>query len=147
VGVRPRAHGRRGFITYSFVGMVVPGIFGYYATRPIDRRIETVVDSEGLSASLTVLVVLVPLVAVLFYAGFRIFTQARDTLGGATAFGALEDGSWDTSRGGSSSLTALLSRTPAEPRRSPGDHPDDTADGDGGQRQPSSAGCCSSVWR
>jgi len=78
---------------YSFVGMVVPGIFGYYATRPIDRRIETVVDSGGALGPLTVLVVLVPLVAVLFYAGFRIFTQARDTLGGATAFGALEDGS------------------------------------------------------
>jgi predicted PurR-regulated permease PerM len=108
-----------GFITYSFVGMVVLGIFGYYATRPIDRRIETVVDSEGLSASLTVLVVLVPLVAVLFYAGFRIFTQARDTLGGATAFGALEDGLGILPEEGSSSLTALLEnpgQLPADPQ-------------------------------
>jgi len=97
-----------GFIAYSFVGMIVLGVFGYYATRPIDRRMESVVDSEGLAASLTVLVVLVPLVAVLFYAGARIFTQAREALGGATAFGALEDGLGILPAEGSSSLTALL---------------------------------------
>lgn len=53
--------------------MIVLGVFGYYATRPINRRVETVVDFEGLAARVTVPLVLVPLVALLFHAGFQLF--------------------------------------------------------------------------
>lgn len=66
--------------------MIVLGVFGYYATRPINRRVETVVDFEGLAARVTVPLVLVPLVALLFHAGFQLFAQVRDAVGGFTEF-------------------------------------------------------------
>ena len=68
------------FIAYSFVGMIALGIFGYYATRPINRRVEAVVDSESIAAWITVLAVLLPLVVLLLYAGFRLITQIEDGL-------------------------------------------------------------------
>ena len=33
--------GAAAFIAYSLIGMVVLGVFGYYATRPIYRRLDT----------------------------------------------------------------------------------------------------------
>jgi predicted PurR-regulated permease PerM len=65
------------FIGHSFVGLLVLGLFGYYATRPICDHVSTVVDSESLAAVLTVLTVLVPVFLVVFYAGYRILQQLQ----------------------------------------------------------------------
>ncbi|WP_231186663.1 AI-2E family transporter [Haladaptatus sp. DYF46] len=73
-----------GFVAYSFVGMVVLGVFGYYATRPIYRRVNVIFDSDGLVAGLTLLVVFLPIFLLILYAGFHLFQQAQQAFGGAT---------------------------------------------------------------
>lgn len=84
------------FIAYSFVGLVVLGVFGYYTTRPIYQRLNDAIDSDGIAAWVTVLLVLLPIVILLFYTGFQLFQQAQQFLGGTTGslplgdfFGAL----------------------------------------------------------
>lgn len=69
------------FIAYSFVGILVLGLFGYYAIRPICTRFETVIESKPLAAALTVLIVLVPVLVLALYAGLRVFQQIRPLLG------------------------------------------------------------------
>lgn len=69
------------YIAYSFVGLIVLGVFGYYATRPIYARMDGVIDSDSIVAGLTVLLVLVPIVALTFYAGFQIFQHVQTFLG------------------------------------------------------------------
>ena len=79
-----------GFVAYSFVGLIALGVFGYYATRPINRRIEAVFESDGIAAGATVLLVLLPLVVLVCYAGFQVFQQAQQLLdanAGAVPFG------------------------------------------------------------
>jgi predicted PurR-regulated permease PerM len=65
------------FIGHSFVGLLVLGLFGYYATRPICDRVSTVTDSESLAAALTVLTFLIPVFLVVFYTGYRILQQLQ----------------------------------------------------------------------
>ncbi|WP_266075570.1 AI-2E family transporter [Haladaptatus caseinilyticus] len=69
------------FIAYSFVGMLVLGIFGYYATRPIYRRLGSLTDSDGVVAGLTLVVVLLPVILLAFYAGIHLVQQAQQLLG------------------------------------------------------------------
>ncbi|WP_435152168.1 AI-2E family transporter [Haladaptatus sp. DFWS20] len=69
------------FIAYSFVGMLVLGIFGYYATRPIYRRLSSLTDSDGVVAGLTLVIVLLPVVLLAFYAGIHVVQQAQQLLG------------------------------------------------------------------
>ncbi|SFG01400.1 Predicted PurR-regulated permease PerM [Halopelagius inordinatus] len=69
------------FVAYSFVGMVVLGVFGYYATRPIYQRLKPVIGSDGIAAWLTLLTVLLPVAAILFFAGFQLFQQVQQSLG------------------------------------------------------------------
>ncbi|WP_123537695.1 AI-2E family transporter [Halosimplex salinum] len=71
------------YVAYSFVGMLVAGLFGYYATRPINDRVEEVIDSDAVAAGATVLVVLLPVVLVTLYAGFQIALAAQSLIGGA----------------------------------------------------------------
>ena len=66
----------------AFLGAIVLGIFGYYATRPINDRVAAVVDSDEIDAWLTVLVVVLPLLLLVAYAGFRLFDQAQQVLAG-----------------------------------------------------------------
>jgi predicted PurR-regulated permease PerM len=80
--------GAMAFLTYSFIGMVVLGVFGYYATRPISDRISRVIDSDGLAAGLTVTVVLLPVLLLAIYAGIQVFHQVIDVYSG-TSVGAL----------------------------------------------------------
>jgi len=68
------------FIAHSFIGILVLGLFGYYATRPIRTRFETVSESNGLVASLTVLTVLLPVLVLTLYAGIRLFQQLNRVL-------------------------------------------------------------------
>ncbi|MBX0322034.1 AI-2E family transporter [Halomicroarcula sp. F13] len=53
------------FAATHVTAMLVLGVFGYYATRPICDRIGAVVDSDRVAATVTVLVVLVPTLLVL----------------------------------------------------------------------------------
>lgn len=64
-------------IGYAFLDLLTLGVFGYYATRPISDRIESVVESDGLAATVTVLTVLVPVFLVAIYAGLQIVRQLR----------------------------------------------------------------------
>lgn len=73
-----------GFVAYSFVGMLVLGVFGYYATRPIYRRVSVMADSDGVITGLTLLVVFLPIFLLTLYAGFHLFHQAQQAFGGAT---------------------------------------------------------------
>ena len=59
-----------GFVVYSFVGTFVLGVFVYYGTRPVNRRLRTRVDSRGLAATLTLLCIVLPVLALLAYTGF-----------------------------------------------------------------------------
>ncbi|GAA0254133.1 AI-2E family transporter [Haladaptatus pallidirubidus] len=70
-----------GFIAYSFVGMLVLGVFGYYATRPIYRKLSVITDSDGVIAGLTLLVVFLPIFTVTLYAGFKIVTWVQQLFG------------------------------------------------------------------
>ena len=65
------------YIAYSFVGMIVLGVFGYYATRPIYRRLDDHLDYDGLAAGLTLLLVIGPVFALALYAGFQVFQQVQ----------------------------------------------------------------------
>ena len=65
------------FLAYSFVGLLVLGIFGYYATRPICQRLGEIIDSDSVAAGVTVLLVLVPIIVVAIYAGFQVFQQVQ----------------------------------------------------------------------
>ena len=76
------------FVAYSFVGILVLGLFGYYATRPICDRLDRFVDSDRLTASLTVLVVLLPVLLLFIYAGVQVVHQVQQAFGG-TAISAL----------------------------------------------------------
>jgi len=76
------------FLAYSFVGILVLGLFGYYATRPICNRVSRLVDSDRIAAVLTVLVVLLPILLVVLYAGAQVVTSIDQAFGG-TALSAL----------------------------------------------------------
>ena len=80
------------FLTYSFVGMIVLGFFGYYATRPVNRRLREIVDSDSIAASITVLVVVVPILLLIGYVGFNLFQQLQQAIGasGSGAFGLVD---------------------------------------------------------
>lgn len=73
-----------GFIAYSFVGLFSLGTFGYYATRPIYRKVRSVVRRDGVAAWLTILLVLGPILLLLAYAGVRTFHQVQAWFGSAS---------------------------------------------------------------
>ena len=70
------------FLAYSFIGMLVLGAFGYYATRPIYRRVAAIIDHNGIAAGVTVSLVIVPIVLLVLYAGLQVFQQVHAFLGG-----------------------------------------------------------------
>ncbi|AUV83497.1 AI-2E family transporter [Salinigranum rubrum] len=65
------------FVAWHVVGMVVLGVFGYYAMRPIRDRVESVVESRQVAAVATVLAVLVPVVLLVFYLGVRALSRLQ----------------------------------------------------------------------
>lgn len=77
--------GAAAFLVYSFVGIVVLGVFSYYATRPIYRQIDDAIGSDGIAAGLTVSLVVVPVLLLVFYAGFQVFQHIQAFLGGPAA--------------------------------------------------------------
>ena len=73
-----------GFIACSFVGPFSPNAFGYYATRPIYRKVRSVVGRDGVAAWLTILLVPGPILLLLAYAGVRAFHQVRAWFGSSS---------------------------------------------------------------
>ncbi|MUV57452.1 AI-2E family transporter [Halogeometricum sp. CBA1124] len=69
------------FVVYSFVGTFVLGVFAYYAARPLYDRISRVTDSDGITAAATMLGFVLPVLALLVYAGVHTATSLQATLG------------------------------------------------------------------
>ncbi|WP_049901916.1 AI-2E family transporter [Halococcus agarilyticus] len=66
-----------GLFFLSFVGTFVFGLFVYYGARPVNRRIQSRVDSRVIAATVTLLFIVLPTLALLGYTGvvaFREFT-------------------------------------------------------------------------
>ena len=62
------------YIGWSFVGMFVLGVFLYYASRPVNDRIDEYIDSDGAAAALTLLGIVTPILLIIGYvvlAGLR----------------------------------------------------------------------------
>jgi predicted PurR-regulated permease PerM len=78
------------FLAYSFVEVLVLGVFGYYATRPIYRRLARRIDTDGIAAGITVLVVVVPILLVVGYAGLQLSQQVGQVVGGGATLGFLD---------------------------------------------------------
>lgn len=76
------------FVAYSFVGILVLGVFGYYATRPICDRLDRVITSDRVTATLTVLVILLPILLLVAYSGIQLVHQIEQAFSG-TAISAL----------------------------------------------------------
>ncbi|WP_144900840.1 AI-2E family transporter [Halobellus captivus] len=57
------------FVIYSFVGTFVFGLFIYYATRPIYRRIKTRIRPPSLAAAVALLLLALPALALVAYTG------------------------------------------------------------------------------
>lgn len=64
-------------VGHRFLDLLTLGTFGYYATRPISDRVDGVVESARIAATLTVLTVLVPVFLVTLYAGLQILEQVK----------------------------------------------------------------------
>jgi len=64
------------FVLYAFVGAIVAGLFLYYALRPVNRWLEDHLDHPNVSATVTLLVVGVPLIVVVGYAGLVSIREA-----------------------------------------------------------------------
>lgn len=72
------------FVTYTFIGTFVFGIFIYYATRPLYRRVQRRLRQRTLSALLSLFLLALPVFALLYYTiaiavqEFSQFAQATD---------------------------------------------------------------------
>ncbi|WP_238993985.1 AI-2E family transporter [Halobellus captivus] len=77
------------YVVSSFVGLVVLGLFGYYATRPICVRLQSVVNSRQLAAVLTALAVLVPTLGIFVFAGLRLLQSVQQRFDGGGLIGPL----------------------------------------------------------
>ena len=55
------------FVTYSFIGTFVFGIFIYYATRPLYRRVQRRVHQRTVSALVSLFLLAFPVLALLYY--------------------------------------------------------------------------------
>jgi predicted PurR-regulated permease PerM len=71
------------YIANAFVGLLVTGLFGYYATRPINDRLDELVDSDAIAAAATVLVVILPIVVLTLYAVVRLALAVEGVVGEA----------------------------------------------------------------
>ncbi|MBZ6496032.1 AI-2E family transporter [Natrinema longum] len=58
-----------GIALFRYVGTVLFAIFVYYATRPLYRQLDRVIDYPNVTATVTILFVVIPMAAVIAYAG------------------------------------------------------------------------------
>ena len=55
------------YLLYSFLGTFVFGIFVYYATRPIHRRLKRVIDHPSIAAAVSLVTIALPALLLAFY--------------------------------------------------------------------------------
>ena len=79
------------FVTYSFIGTFVFGVFIYYATRPLYRRVQRRVKQRTLSALLSLFLLALPVLVLLYYT-IAIAVQEFGRFAESTDLGALEGG-------------------------------------------------------
>lgn len=72
------------YIARAFIGIIVLGVFGYYATRPICVRFRRLVNSRSLAAILTVFTVLLPILVLAMVVGIQLFTQLEQLFDGTS---------------------------------------------------------------
>jgi predicted PurR-regulated permease PerM len=77
--------GTLAFVVYSFVGTLVFGVFIYYATRPVYRRIRRRIASPNLAAGVSIFALVLPALALVGYA-LLVVSQELLRLGTSTAF-------------------------------------------------------------
>lgn len=65
----------------SFVGTFILGVFIYYGIRPVFNRVRSHIPNRGISASLTVLFVVLPVLAIISYAGVVAFREFATIIG------------------------------------------------------------------
>jgi predicted PurR-regulated permease PerM len=74
------------FVAWRIVGTVVTGLFVYYGARPVFRRLNAT-GSRRLAAAVTLLVIVLPAIALLAYAGLLAWSEFVRVAGdGATGF-------------------------------------------------------------
>lgn len=69
-----------GYVVYSFFGAVVVGVFLYYGLRPVYKHLDERLEHPDLTATITLLVVGLPLLLVLGYAALLGMRQADQFL-------------------------------------------------------------------
>lgn len=73
--------GAVGLFLFSFVGTFILGLFIYYGARPVNRRIQRHTDSYGVAATVTLLFIVVPVLALVGYTGLVATRQLAAALG------------------------------------------------------------------
>ena len=64
-----------GFVVYSFVGTFVFGVFIYYATRPIYRRLRRRIGRPNVAASIAIFLLVLPALVLVAYAALIVFRE------------------------------------------------------------------------
>ncbi|WP_299331379.1 AI-2E family transporter [Haloplanus sp.] len=72
------------YVVYSFVGTFVFGVFIYYATRPIYRRVRRVIRQPSLAAAVSLLALTLPAFLLVAYALSIVLNQLRRYAGDGT---------------------------------------------------------------
>jgi predicted PurR-regulated permease PerM len=66
-----------GYVVYTFIGTVVFGLFLYYATRPVYRRLRRVVRPRGLAAAVALLALALPALVIVAWAIALVVSEAN----------------------------------------------------------------------
>jgi Predicted permease len=66
-----------GYVVYTFIGTVVFGLFLYYATRPVYRRLRRVVRPSGLAAAVALLALALPALVIVAWAIALVVSEAN----------------------------------------------------------------------
>ncbi|WP_082230834.1 AI-2E family transporter [Haloprofundus marisrubri] len=69
------------YVVYSFIGTVVFGLFIYYATRPIFRRLDTRIHPSSLAAAVAMFALVLPALALVGYALLIVIRQLGSVTG------------------------------------------------------------------
>ena len=101
-----------GFFLFSFIGTFILGLFIYYGTRPVNRQIQRYVDSRGTAATITLLFIVLPTLALLGYTGFVAIREFTATVSSDTVTLLLE-----RLPGNQQSLAAVFQNLPQLVRR------------------------------
>ncbi len=70
-----------GIVVIAFIGTFSLAFFVYYGSRPIYRRIHEHVDSRDVAGALTLLIVVIPILALLGLMGFQMYREVTNTTG------------------------------------------------------------------